>query len=172
MSGSSAAQRGRIRSLEGKRAKLAREAAGLIREQQQLLLRNAILNAWCEALTLLQLWMACETSASEDSQQAEGVRERFRELLNHEVRLLDELTVRDSIASCSVSEAAAVLPDPGPDAISPGDPMQYFRAVSVLAYHRALCDASEVGAACMQVRPAGTFSPVMQLLAAWFWLAL
>lgn len=134
MSRSSAA-RERIRALEGKRAKLEREAAGLIQDQQRLVLHNAILNAWCEALALLQVhWgsgMACETSAPEDAQQAEGLRERFRELLNREVQLLDDLTVRDSIASCSVSEAAAAaLPDPGPDAVSPGDPMHYFRAVS------------------------------------------
>jgi hypothetical protein len=119
--------------LEDKRAKLAREAAGLVQTQEILLMQNAILSAWCETLTLLQVqWgvsgVEAETAAAQEEDD-EGVRRQFEELMSHELRLLNELTARDSATSSS-QWAAAVLPDPGPDAISPGDPMHYLLAVS------------------------------------------
>ena len=58
---------------------------------------------------------------------------RFAELLQQEMQLLSELTVSNSLSCCSVDEGAAALPDPEPEAISPEDPMHYFRTVSTAA---------------------------------------
>jgi hypothetical protein len=138
--------RHKIRALEDRRAELVRKAAGLVQTQQRLMMHNAVLSAWCETLTLLQVqWGGSGVKAETASQEEEdeGVRERFEELLNNELRLLNELTARGSASSCSSSSCgtAAVLLDPGPEAISPGDPMHYLMAVSapVMSFASALC---------------------------------
>jgi hypothetical protein len=142
--------RDKIQALEDERAELVRKAAGLAQTQQRLVLQNAVLSAWCETLSLLQVqWggsrVGAETAASQEKEDDEGVQERFEELLNNELRLLNELTVRGSASSCSGCGATAVLPDPGPEAISPGDPMHYLMAVSapVMSFASALCSPTQ-----------------------------
>lgn len=122
--------------MERKRASLESQFGSLVRKRQFLLLHNAILTAWCDALTLVQAsdtWLAAPANpaatAAAVRKDDEAVRERFQQLLTEEIRLLNELTARDKFGVFAVGSAAAALPDPGPDTLSPGDPMSRFRTV-------------------------------------------
>lgn len=127
-----AAAREKIKALQRKKCQLVREEAKLMRNRQRLILSNALLTAWCEALTLMQVnWKAAGTDPLQHEDAA--IKEKFQQLLDQEVQFLRELTISDRLESSLMAEAeAAVLPDPGPDTLSPGDPMRYFRAVSTL----------------------------------------
>jgi hypothetical protein len=149
-----AEQRNRIKKLERQRAKLESEFGSLVHQRQCLLLHNAILTAWCDALTLVQAssgsWMApaprtaataaagagaaaaaAGAAAQQQQDDDEAVREQFHELLREEITLLNELTARDRLGNCPAGAASSALPDPGPNTLSPGDPMAFFRNVSI-----------------------------------------
>jgi hypothetical protein len=114
-----------IKTLERREALLRRQEAKLLKERQNLLLKNALLTALCEALTLLGGIHPASTTAPAASAVGHEdalVREHFQILLQEEASLLNELTLSDQLASLSQH---ATLPDPGPHAISPGDPMRY-----------------------------------------------
>lgn len=148
-----AAQRVRIKGLERKRASLQSQLYSLARKRQCLLLHNAILTAWCDALTLVQaswgIWMAAPpnpaAAAAAERHDDEAVRERFQELLKEEVTLLNELIVRDRVGICAVG-STATLPDPGPNTLSPGDPMARFRTVRSSTLPRTLVAAVQSNA--------------------------
>ena len=107
-----------IQTLEKRRAALLAQQKSLIKGRQSLLLRQAILTAWCEALALLQQQQGLSPPlATADSDR--DVNKHFQQLLNEEIALLGELTFSEQLSSCSMGEGTA-LPDPGPDTLSPG----------------------------------------------------
>ena len=101
-------------------------------------LQTSLLSAWCDTLTLLQAkWGATQPSAADagadaEQQQDSAVQEQFGQLLHEEVELLNELLANDRQLANS-SACTAALPDPGPDALAQGDPMEYLRRVRCCA---------------------------------------
>ena len=112
----SAIVREKIKALERKKAQLRRREAQLINDRRHLLLRNALLSGWCEALSLLQIAAFSEEDSS--SVDGDAATEQFQLLLKEEIGLLQELTVNEKLSSCSIDDAAQLLPEP--DCISPG----------------------------------------------------
>lgn len=81
-------------------------------DQQKLLLRQALLTAWCDTLTVLQ---------QDKNRPDTSTRERLQRLLDKEVALMGELTLaKEQSISCTVPGSDTVLPDPGPNTLSPG----------------------------------------------------
>jgi hypothetical protein len=107
-----------IQSLERKRAALLAQHNNLIKGRQSLLLRQAILTAWCEALAILQQQQGLSRTLAPAASDPD-VHNHFQKLLNEEIALLGELTFSEQLSSCSMGEGTA-LPDPGPDTLSPG----------------------------------------------------
>ena len=110
--------RNTLKSLQRKQAALLSQQQALIKDRQRLLLRQALLTAWCEALTLLQQ----KQGQSQPPTAAEGdpdIHQHFQQLLDDEIKLLGELTLSEQLSSCSLGTEAALL-DPGPDTLSPG----------------------------------------------------
>ena len=101
-------------------------------------LQSGLLSAWCDALTLLQAkWGAAQPAPAnaargQHSQEDSAAQQQFGQLLQQEVHLLNELVANDrQLANCSAGPTA--LPDPGPNTLSQGDPLDYLRRVSCCA---------------------------------------
>lgn len=102
-------------------------------------MQSGLLSAWCDALTLLQAkWGNAQPSAAanaargQHSQEDSAAQQQVGQLLQQEVHLLNQLVANDrQLANCSASPAG--LPDPGPNTLSQGDPLDYLRRVSCCA---------------------------------------
>lgn len=75
----SAIVREKLKALERKKAQLCRREAQLIKDRRNLLLRNALLSGWCEALSLLQISAFSEEDSS--SVGGDAATEQFQLLL-------------------------------------------------------------------------------------------
>jgi hypothetical protein len=116
-----------LRVLEERQEQLRQELASLSAAKRALLLRNALLSCWCEALSYIQLVqlgiqqpddMACEVHGG-----------RFEQLLAEEVQLLQQLSSKEGTLGPGPSLEQLLQPDSS--TIAPcTNPMAYFMGLA------------------------------------------
>lgn len=112
-----------VKTLQQKQAELTQEVHNLVRLRRGLHLRHALLNAWCDSLSMLQLCMA-QQHASGDEDEAE-----FKLLLHKEVQLLQQLTAGEGF-QLQPAGFQGLLVEADVETIAPcTDPMLYLRQV-------------------------------------------
>jgi len=111
----------RIEALQQQHDALCQEVAGLVQARRGLLLRHALLSAWCDSLSFLQLALADKSAGAGDT----GASCQFQLLLQKEVDLLQQLTSSGGLAEHQQMLDAELQPDV--QTIAPyTDPMAYF----------------------------------------------
>jgi len=116
--------KGRIEALQQQHDALCEQVAGLVQARRGLLLRYALLSAWCDSLSFLQLALA-DGSAGTDGNDA-GC--QFQLLLQKEVDLLQQLTSSGGLAEYQETLDALLQPDV--QTIAPYiDPMAYLHRI-------------------------------------------
>jgi len=111
-----------VKALQQKHEQLRHEVAALVRAKRALLLRHALLSAWCDSLSFLQLRLCSHPAASADIGTGQ-----FELLLQKEVDLLQQLTGSEDVP---VSQRLEALVQPEVETIAPcTDPMAYLHHI-------------------------------------------
>lgn len=107
-----------VKALQQKHEQLRHEVEALVRARRALLLRHALLSAWCDSLSFLQLRLAASADIGTG---------QFEQLLQKEMDLLQQLTGSENIP---VSQRLEALVQPEVDTIAPcTDPMAYLHHI-------------------------------------------
>jgi hypothetical protein len=112
-----------LRALEARQAELRQELSQLSASKRALLLRNALLSSWCEALSYIQLMQGMQQP---EDMAFEAARGRLEQLLEKETQLLQQLSSTDGRLGCHVSLEQLLQPDSSTIAPST-DPMKYHK---------------------------------------------
>jgi len=124
----SAAIRDRLKALERRRNQLNRQAKQLSSLRNALILRNALLSAWCDSMTA---WLVCSAIQADRWGEDPELKAEIKRLVEQELQLLEQLRIEQGQPL-----DASALPHPQVDSISPaGDLMGYLRRIISLGPH-------------------------------------
>lgn len=112
-----------LRALQARQAELRQELTELSASKRALLLRNALLSSWCDALSYIQLVGGIQQP---DGLVTDAGADRFEQLLAVEVQLLQQLTSKGGSLGSHMSLEQLLQPDSS--TIAPcTDPMAYLQ---------------------------------------------
>jgi hypothetical protein len=111
-----------LRSLQARQTQLRQELTALSASKRALLLRNALLSSWCEALSYIQMIGGIQQPDGMGCDAGEG---RFVQLLATEMQLLQQLSDNGGRLGAHVSLEQLLQPDSSTIAPST-DPMAYL----------------------------------------------
>lgn len=125
-----------LRALEQRQEQLRQELASLSASKRALLLRNALLSCWCEALSYIQL-VSVGQQPNDMASDAHGG--RFEQLVGEEVQLLQQLSSTEGTLGPNPSLEQLLQPDSNTIAPCTNPMVNVMRCASQAPSDQTLC---------------------------------